>query len=113
MFPIGQSPSEQTTGQTRARNILVVMVLIFLGLAAGIFWGFQKGREHATTRMTGGTGSIALSDSTRAVLTNLAAPVEIRFYALLDPASVPPATSDFAGRVDQLLAECQRIAGGR
>jgi hypothetical protein len=54
-----------------------------------------------------------LSDSTRAALSNLTAPVEIRFYALLDPASVSEADQAFASRVDQLLAEYEREGDGR
>jgi hypothetical protein len=39
--------------------------------------------------------------------------VEIRFYALLDPVSVPGSLRDFAGRVDSLLTEYAAVAGDK
>jgi hypothetical protein len=47
------------------------------------------------------------------VLKRLDAPVEIRFYSVLDPASVPNSLPAFAARVDQLLAEYQQTANGK
>jgi hypothetical protein len=90
-----------------------VLVLVFLGLAAGAFWYYRHGREHGTIGMIGGFGGVVLSDSTKAVLKNLDSPVEIRFYALLNQASVPAATFAFSDRIDQLLAEFQQVAGGK
>ena len=43
----------------------------------------------------------------------LASPLEIHFYALLDPAVVPDSLPAFAGRVDALLAEYERTADGK
>jgi ABC-type uncharacterized transport system len=51
-----------------------------------------------------------LSDSTRTILKRLDSPVQIRFYALLDPASVPLSVQAFAEKVDSLLAEYQQQA---
>jgi hypothetical protein len=56
---------------------------------------------------------IVLSDSTKAVLKRLESPVEIRFYSLLDPATVPDSIQAFAGRVDQLLIAYQQEANGK
>jgi hypothetical protein len=91
----------------------LVLILVFLGLAAGAFWYYRHGRDHGKVGMIGGEGSVALSESTRAVLKNLDSPVEIRFYSLLDQASVPAATFAFADRINRLLAEFQRVAGGK
>jgi hypothetical protein len=91
----------------------LVLVLVFFGLAAGAFWYYRHGREHGTIGMIGGIGVVVLSDSTKAVLKNLDTPVEIRFYSLLDQASVPAATFAFADRINQLLTECQKVAGGK
>ena len=55
----------------------------------------------------------ALSDSTKAVLQRLNSPLEIRFYSLLDPASVPDSLPAFAGRVDQLLSAYEQEANGK
>jgi hypothetical protein len=60
-----------------------------------------------------GQESAALSAGTQAVLQSLTSPVEIRFYAVLDTATVPEAVTAFAGRVEALLAAYQREAGGR
>jgi ABC-type uncharacterized transport system involved in gliding motility auxiliary subunit len=54
-----------------------------------------------------------LSDATRAALGRLDAPLEIRFYSVLDPASVPASVNAFADRVDRLLAAYQQEAGGK
>src|SRR6185436_17965972 len=53
------------------------------------------------------------SAGTQAVLQSLTSTVEIRFYAVLDTATVPEAVTAFAGRVEALLAAYQREAGGR
>jgi hypothetical protein len=51
-----------------------------------------------------------MSQHTSEVLQGLEAPVEIRFYALLDPATVPATVRDFAGRVDSLLSQYVAVA---
>jgi len=104
---------ERVRGPVRARVNILVLVLIFLGLAAGAFWYYRYGRQRGTNEMIGGAGSIVLSDSTKAVLQNLNSPVEIRFYTLLDSATVPAATFAFADRVNRLLAEFKQVAGGK
>jgi hypothetical protein len=43
----------------------------------------------------------------------LESPLDIRFYALLDPATVPDSVTAFAGRVGQLLSAYQQEAGGK
>jgi hypothetical protein len=101
------------TEQAKARINIFVLGLILLGLAAGAFWYHRHGREHGMTGIIGRTGSIVLSDSTKAVLKNLDSTVEIRFYSLLDQARVPASTFAFAERINQLLAEYQQVAGGK
>jgi hypothetical protein len=54
-----------------------------------------------------------LSDGTRKVLKNLDSPVIIRFYTLLDKASVSADTFAFAERVNDLLAEYSQAADGK
>ena len=108
-----QPTIKQTTGPAQPRISIVVLVLVFLVLAAGTFWHVRYGRGRGMFRMIGGIGGVVLSDSTKAVLKNLDSPVEIRFYSLLDQASVPAATFAFADRINQLLAEFQQVAGGK
>ena len=59
------------------------------------------------------SGAPALSQASKAVLQRLGSPVEIRFYSLLDPASVGDSGRQFSARVDQLLSQYEREAGGR
>ena len=108
-----QPSFKRTTGQAQARINIFVLVLVFLGLAAGAFWYQRHGRGQGMTGIIGGTGSVVLSDSTKAVLKNLDSTVEIRFYSLLDQASVPASTFAFAERINRLLAEYQQVAGGK
>lgn len=81
-----QPSFKRTAGQAQARVSIVLLILVFLGLAAGAFWFYR----HDPARIFGG---VALSDNTKTVLQDLNSPVEIRFYSLLDPASVPPPRS--------------------
>lgn len=104
---------ERTTGQAQTRVAVLVLALILLGVAAGAFWYFRRGREHGTTKNTGAAAGVVLSESTKAVLKNLDSAVEIHFYSLLDQASVPASTFAFADRINQLLAEYQREGGGK
>ena len=97
--------------QASTRIIVLVLASFLLGLAGGAFWFFRlAGNSPAPAA---GEAEIKLSDRTKAVLKGLDSPVELRFYALLDPASASSGLSDFAGRVDQLLAAFQREAGGK
>lgn len=95
----------------RARQLgqvkVVLLIAIFAaGVAAGALWFSAKGHNKST-------GEVALSDGTKAVLRQLDAPVEIRFYSLLDPASVPASLQAYADRVPQLLAAYEREGGGK
>jgi hypothetical protein len=101
----------RTTEQAGIRTILLVLVFFSLGLAGGAFW-YYRATGHGTVNVGHEAGS-KLAESTKAVLKALNAPVEIRFYSLLDPASTSDALRTFAGRVDQLLAEYEREAGGK
>ena len=92
--------------------MLVVLVAFVLGLAAGAFWLYHTPNPPAAPLLEA-AATPALSDATKAVLQHLDSPVTIRVYALLDPASVPAALRDFAGRVDQLLAEYEREGKGK
>jgi len=92
-----------------------VLAVFFLGLAVGAFWHYRATGDRTANTSGGAEGQQpwALSDSTKAVLRRLDSAIEIRFYSLLDPASVPAALREFAGRVDQLLSEYQQEANGR
>ena len=91
------------------RTILLLGVVFLLGIAVSAVWfAISSNRSPA-----GGKAAIQLSESTRAVLSRLDSPLEIRFYALLDPASVPDSVMAFPARVEQLLSAYQQGAGGQ
>ena len=105
--------SKQCAGeQAGARTILLFAVVFLLGIAVSAAW-FFLGSKRSPTGGNGDPPAIQLSENTRAVLTRLASPLEIRFYALLDPASVPDSMTAFPARVEQLLSAYQQVAGGK
>lgn len=105
------STIQRTTGASApVRTLLLVLVCVVLGLAGGAYWHY---RATSRTPTHVGAGNIALSESTKLVLNGLGSPVEVRFYSLLDSASTSEALREYAGRVDQLLSEYEREAGGK
>jgi len=102
------APRRLSGDQASARTVLLVLIFFLFGLAGGAYW-YYRATKHAPVNET----PLALSDSTRAVLKRLDSAIEIRFYSLLDPASVSDSVRAFAGRVDQLLAEYQQEANGK
>jgi ABC-type uncharacterized transport system len=112
---VRSTPELRTGEHASARIIVLVLVFFLLGIAAGaflIYRGASSGTANAG-REAGSEQLVVLSDSTKAVLERLDSPVEIRFYSLLDPASVPDSSQAFARRVDQLLSAYQREAAGK
>jgi hypothetical protein len=106
---MGRTSNECAGEQAGARTILLLAVVFLLGIAVSAVW-FLIGSKNAEP---GGKPTIQLSESTRAVLSRLDAPLEIRFYALLDPATVPDSMMAFSARVDQLLSAYEQAAGGK
>jgi hypothetical protein len=76
-------------------------------------YAISKRSQAGTSNEAGSPPTIQLSDATRAVLSRLDAPLEMRFYAVLDPASVPDSLRAFARRVDELLSAYQQAAGDK
>ena len=105
--PAGFTSTTPTSERASVRTILLLLVVFALGLGGGVFL------YRPTVRPVAGEGARALSDATKTVLSNLNSPVELRFYALLDPASASDSLPAFAGRVGQLLSAYQREAGGK
>src|SRR6266576_3516443 len=95
-----------------ARTAVLLLVFFLLGLGAGAYWHYRA-TKPAPVVEPDVQKNIVLSDSTKAVLRRLESPVEIRFYSLLDPASVPGSVQQFAAYVDLLHAEYQREANGK
>ena len=94
------------------RIILAAIIAALLG--AGVAIWYQNSVHHAATSeplpvvMTG-----ELSPATLAILDGLSSPLEIRYYAILDPKSVAVETKNFAARVDQLLSQYEAGGGGK
>jgi hypothetical protein len=111
--------SESTVTSARARygsGRWPLLVLVF-GLGAGLtaLWFLRPAPPHNTNSPEeAGAGQLGgLSQGTQSLLGRLNAPVEIRYYSLLDPATVPETTRGFADRVDQLLAQYRQAANGK
>lgn len=100
----------KTSERGQTRILLLVLVCFLLGLAVGAYWYYRATHRNLTN--AGEAGS-KLAESSQAVLKAMDAPVEIRFYSLLDPASTSEALRAFAGRVDQLLSAYEQEGGGK
>lgn len=100
--------------RAEVRIVLLVLAAFLLGAAAGAYWVYRP-REVGTPepQSAAPNSSAGLSESTKKILSNLTAPVQIRFYSVLDPANTPEAWRAFAGRVDQLLVAFQHEANGK
>jgi ABC-type uncharacterized transport system involved in gliding motility auxiliary subunit len=110
MHPKPNRARSQGPARGQVRVGVLVIVAVLLCLAAAAFY-------YLRTNPPGGSlpqdSSSALSQSTRDLLKSLDEPVELRFYAVLDPATVPPSTRAFASRVETLLAQFEREGSGR
>ena len=107
------APQGREDGSART-NLLLAIVFLLCVVAVG-YWFYTVSKRSPTSAKneTATPSSIQLSDATRAVLGRLDAPLEIRFYSLLDPASVSASVNAFSGRVDQLLGAYQQEAGAK
>ena len=93
---------------------IIPVVCCLLALLIGGLWFYRSPKRTPDASVQAdGQQPIALSDSTRTVLKRLDSSVHIRFYALLDPASVPASVQALAERVDQLLSEYEREAADK
>ena len=105
----------RTGGEAGARTLLLLMVVFLLGIAVSAIWFYITSRRGpaGANGERGGASTVQLSDATRAVLSRLDSPLEIRFYALLDPATVPESVTALPSRVEELLSAYQQEAGGK
>jgi ABC-type uncharacterized transport system involved in gliding motility auxiliary subunit len=112
---LGATLGPRTREQAGTRTIVLLLVFCLLGIAASAFWLYTASKRGlaGASGPASGTSAILLSASTKAVLGRLDSPLEIRFYALLDPATVPDSSTAFAGRVGQLLSAYQQEAGSK
>ncbi len=112
---LGAARGPGTSEQAGTRTIVLLLVLCLLGVAASAFWLYSAAKRGPGVAggQAGTPSGIRLSDSTKAVLDRLNSPLEIRFYVLLDPATLPDSVITFAGRVGRLLSAYQQAANGK
>ena len=99
--------------EARVLGITLVLVALLLGIAVSAVWLYraaQSGPANVSSEPADAQ-PVALSDSTKAVLARLDSPLEIRFYVLLDPATVPDSLTAFAARAGEVLSAYQQEAG--
>lgn len=113
--PGAPATRQKAAGHSSVPVILAVLVALGIGVAAGVFWARRSAANPppSSTLAAGGEDSSALSDGTKSILKRIELPLEVRFYALLDPAVTPDGLKAFSHRVDALLASYEREAGGK
>jgi hypothetical protein len=99
----------------QARTVALVAVCFGLGIAVSAFWFTlrTKGQVGGAPGPADALATPPLLPGTRAVLERLDAPVELRFYRVLDPATVPASELAFAERVDRLLSAYEQAGQGK
>jgi hypothetical protein len=103
--------TEQRRKGAGVRGLVLGLAFFAAGIALSAAW-FMRAPAHGPAAPESAAPP-ALSEATRAILQHLGSPVEIRFYSLLDPASIGDSGREFSGRVDQLLAQYEQEAGGK
>ncbi len=110
----GRHRRSQRTEGAGVRPGALALACLLVVIAIGVGWFYHAGRRGAAVGREGTNPALAaLSDTTLATLQKLDSELEIRFYSVLDPASVPESQRAFANRVDQLLSAYQQAAGGK
>ena len=105
---------ERSMESAQSRPAALLVALLLGGLAVGLFWWHYRhenegGAANSLEALAGG----GLSENTLAILKNLEVPVTVRFYSVLDQASVPAETLAFADHIQAVLAEYERAAAGK
>jgi hypothetical protein len=108
----GLRPSLRRGQAAKVQTLLLLPVVFVLGAGAGAYLIYRSTHTQDATSQSQ-PARIQLSENTRAVLQDLKSPVEIRFYSKLGDSDGTGAADAFAGRVDQLLSEYEREAGGK
>ena len=93
-----------------ARLVVLALSFFVLGAVLSALWFLRVAQRDTTAQPVPGP---ALSSSTLTILNGLESPVEIRYYALLDPKTVSELLPPFADRVDRLLWMFERESGGK
>lgn len=100
-------------GQAQARTLLMALLGLGAGLALGAIWFDHPQTSSRATAAVPTRDASGLSDTTRNVLQRLPAPIEIRFYSLLDQATAAESLRALSGRVSTLLKAYESAANGK
>jgi len=98
--------------QGGAKVAVLASACLLLGAAGGAYW-FHQAKIPETPTPADTHALRQLSEVTRTILRRLESPLELRFYSILDPASVSESDRAFAARVDSLLEAYQREGDGK
>jgi hypothetical protein len=117
----GVLPERRGREAGSARPIVLGLALFLAGVGVSALLFYRSSSSTATqpTAETNAPGASTaaretpLTPTTLALLKSLASPVEIHFYSILDPATVPEAMKAFAGRAGHLLEQYQQQANGK
>ena len=107
--------SRNEHGQAGIRTLAIAAACLGLGMGVGALWYSRvayRGELKANGEILRQNAGV-LSSGTMSVLQSLTTPVEIRFYALLDTATVSPEVIRLTERTDELLSAYQRESGGK
>ncbi len=102
--------------RAQVRIGILVVAGFLLGLAAGAYWYHRATKpsdEPAADYAAAGAPVIALSDTMKASLLHLDAPVAIRYYTPANRKILPEGLQAFAGRVDELLSGYRQESSGK
>lgn len=101
--------------QAGVRTLFLAAACLLAGLGLGSWWRHRSAGTDSTRAGQAGTGkeTRVLASGSKALLHKLEAPVEIRFYAVLEPSVVPEPLGRFIAGVDRLLAAYEREAGAK
>jgi len=98
-------PKAKRHERANVRVIVLVLLVFLFGCAITILLLYRGDKSGFGLGPAGvkSNSTRTLSESTLKVLTRINSPVEIRFYSLLDPTSIPDSLKTFSSRVDQLV----------
>lgn len=102
------NPLRFEAGGVRTALLLITALILGLGLSVLI-----RSPQKRSSQSGAAPGRSGLSAESTAILEGLQRPIELRFYSILDPASVPASLQEYARRVDALLTEYERVAQGK
>ena len=113
-MPAGQ-PRRKRKEDGNVRVWFLVLAVFLFGCGMTALWLYRGKESDSGTSQPGAKSNATrtLSGSTLKVLARVASPVEIRFYSILDPATIPEPLKAFSARIDQLLTAYQQQANGK